>query len=395
MGSRFLSYCLCYLVFIISVNGQNLIPNPGFEIENSCQIYHESCSPAAWRATNTKLFFYPPFTKPKFPYASAAYEGNHFVTLLMYDQHRPTDRKFLQTRLLCPLEKGKMYRLQMKVKRHEFEITNFGISFAPKLILEKNNDSLVGRPIDILFDDPLDKENEWLELTAVYEAKGYEQVMLIGNFSTTSVIKNQSKKDRKKQKKRYRAQARAYYSFDQVELIPEGFEVDCPLLHQPEIIFADNIRHRLEVVQAVVDIPPKTVDTIEQLEFIEPAVSFDTSLEKINGKTAVVLEGVSFESGSATLRSKSFEILDQVRTILIRKPGLRVNIIGHTDNIGNPKYNLLLSEARAQAVYHYLIRQGIDSDRLHYEGMGARQPIDSNDTATGRKNNRRVELKEF
>jgi OOP family OmpA-OmpF porin len=71
---------------------------------------------------------------------------------------------------------------------------------------------------------------------------------------------------------------------------------------------------------------------------------------------------------------------------------MKVRIAGHTDNIGSEEYNQRLSEARAKAVYEYLISRGISADRLSYIGYGESRPIDTNETSEGRQNNRRVEL---
>ena len=70
-----------------------------------------------------------------------------------------------------------------------------------------------------------------------------------------------------------------------------------------------------------------------------------------------------------------------------------LNIEGHTDNVGNDEKNTSLSERRAKRCYEYLISKGIVKSRLSYEGFGATRPIASNNTAEGRFENRRVELK--
>jgi outer membrane protein OmpA-like peptidoglycan-associated protein len=69
---------------------------------------------------------------------------------------------------------------------------------------------------------------------------------------------------------------------------------------------------------------------------------------------------------------------------------LRIEIHGHTDNIGDEASNQQLSEARAKAVYDYLIQKGIIASRLAYKGFGKTQPIASNDTPEGRQTNRRT-----
>ena len=69
---------------------------------------------------------------------------------------------------------------------------------------------------------------------------------------------------------------------------------------------------------------------------------------------------------------------------------LNIQIRGHTDNVGTDEDNQALSEQRAKAVYQYLIDKGIGEERMSYKGFGESQPVDSNDTAKGRKKNRRT-----
>jgi outer membrane protein OmpA-like peptidoglycan-associated protein len=74
-------------------------------------------------------------------------------------------------------------------------------------------------------------------------------------------------------------------------------------------------------------------------------------------------------------------------------PTLRIEISGHTDNVGSKSYNKKLSEKRAKAVVDYLVDKGIDKSRLAFAGYGFAQPIASNDTPLGRQKNRRTEFK--
>lgn len=106
----------------------------------------------------------------------------------------------------------------------------------------------------------------------------------------------------------------------------------------------------------------------------------------------VVLRNVFFETASAALRPESKEELDRLKQLLVENPGLKIRINGHTDNVGVEQDNLILSEKRAKAVYDYLIEQGIAKERITYKGFGESQPMDTNDTAAGRQNNRRTEF---
>lgn len=106
----------------------------------------------------------------------------------------------------------------------------------------------------------------------------------------------------------------------------------------------------------------------------------------------VILKGVQFELSSDRLTPQSMTILDQAVRALRGQPRLRVTIAGHTDNTGPEDYNMRLSLARAKAVKHYLLNQGIAANRLRTEGYGPKRPVSSNDTEQGRAINRRVEF---
>lgn len=106
----------------------------------------------------------------------------------------------------------------------------------------------------------------------------------------------------------------------------------------------------------------------------------------------VALTGVLFEFNKASLQPESAPALIRASEALKTVPDLDIEVQGHTDNIGTDAYNQKLSEARAQSVMKWLIEHGIPARRLTSKGYGKGKPVDSNDTATGRARNRRVEL---
>ncbi len=106
-----------------------------------------------------------------------------------------------------------------------------------------------------------------------------------------------------------------------------------------------------------------------------------------------ILRGVNFESGSASLTPDSYAVLDQVVKSLKAYPEVRVEIAGHTDNVGKDDLNLVLSQKRAESVKLYLVNAGIAAERLDTKGYGKTNPISSNKTAAGRAENRRIEFR--
>ena len=107
----------------------------------------------------------------------------------------------------------------------------------------------------------------------------------------------------------------------------------------------------------------------------------------------VVLQNVFFETGSATLSSTSDTELDELANTLLANEQIKVQIAGHTDNVGSTADNLLLSQQRAKSVVQALIQRGVAQSRLSAVGYGETQPIATNDSEAGRQQNRRTEFR--
>lgn len=101
---------------------------------------------------------------------------------------------------------------------------------------------------------------------------------------------------------------------------------------------------------------------------------------------------VSFDFNSANIKVNFQSPLNKIADIMNRYPQTQILVVGHTDNVGSDLYNLELSLRRANAVADYLIMHGVSTSRMGTEGHGEMEPISSNDTVTGRSQNRRVEI---
>jgi len=121
----------------------------------------------------------------------------------------------------------------------------------------------------------------------------------------------------------------------------------------------------------------------------EGGAELGTSLAK---NCHVALTGVLFDFDKSTLKPESDPVLDRVRGLLARDPTLRLEVQGHTDNVGSDAYNQTLSEARAAAVAAWLTQHGIAAGRLTSRGYGKTVPVADNSTDEGRAKNRRVEI---
>ncbi len=147
--------------------------------------------------------------------------------------------------------------------------------------------------------------------------------------------------------------------------------------------------------------------TIEEIEDVikkystEPAeVDYDrieSMIKKYRSSGTVggnwVLYGVNFALGKSSLSPEAYPILEHAAEVLRANPDLRVEIQGHTDNIGSDESNMILSNARAEVVKDFLVKNGVNASRLTIKAFGESKPVADNNTEQGRARNRRVEFK--
>jgi outer membrane protein OmpA-like peptidoglycan-associated protein len=106
----------------------------------------------------------------------------------------------------------------------------------------------------------------------------------------------------------------------------------------------------------------------------------------------VNMSDVLFDTGKYSLRPGAREKLAEISGVVVGHPGPRLAVEGHTDNMGGDEYNQTLSENRGRAVRDYLTNAGVPADSVTSKGFGKTGPVVSNDTAAGRRQNRRVEM---
>jgi outer membrane protein OmpA-like peptidoglycan-associated protein/tetratricopeptide (TPR) repeat protein len=135
------------------------------------------------------------------------------------------------------------------------------------------------------------------------------------------------------------------------------------------------------------------MDTIYKFPAGETFAKQDFYLKKMKAGVKFVVQNILFNTGKATLKPSSFDELNKLAILLIRNPDVRIEISGHTDNVGSASINKRISKMRALAVRNYIISRGVEADRIEYQGYGFDQPIAPNTTVEGRAANRRVEVK--
>jgi outer membrane protein OmpA-like peptidoglycan-associated protein/Tol biopolymer transport system component len=125
----------------------------------------------------------------------------------------------------------------------------------------------------------------------------------------------------------------------------------------------------------------------------ETTITKDLYLAPVEEGGSVRLNNVLFELGKSALTRESYKELDRIVEFLVENPSIKIEIGGHTDNVGGADVNQRLSFARAQTVSRYLTKKGVSKNRVTVEGYGSTNPMATNSTAEGRTLNRRVEFK--
>lgn len=127
--------------------------------------------------------------------------------------------------------------------------------------------------------------------------------------------------------------------------------------------------------------------------FLRKKKKTTSNADSINNILKEAFNNLEFEFGNAVIKTESYPYIDELATVLMAQPTWRLDIAGHTDNLGSDKTNMALSKARAEAVKSFLVQKGIAENRITIYYFGESKPIASNDTEEGRAKNRRVEFR--
>lgn len=149
----------------------------------------------------------------------------------------------------------------------------------------------------------------------------------------------------------------------------------------------------------IYDIKIKTIGDAQQYNTMEiPALeegqkySESTLTITIYETKSFTLDNVYFDSGKSSLKQESFKELDELYEFLSLKPNLKIEISGHTDDVGDDDNNMILSKNRALSVKNYLLSKGISKTRIIIKAYGETKPVADNTTQEGRSKNRRIEV---
>lgn len=343
-------------------NANNLINNPGFELERqripagfSSQIKPEGDNYATyWGSANE--------TPDMYFDGMNCYAGYRVIGV---------NYEVLRNQLKQPLKAGVKYCLQFRLRlktENNYAANSVSVTLSSDIKQFRNTSEGIANGVVLQThpDIPLACRQQWMTISGSFTAKGGEQYLYIGNFTPDSMLKLTSLAGRQSYV------GEIYYYLDDVVLIEQQENTVCPCTS------AGCDLNVLTQKEDSIPPPPPTPSDI----YTSPKVG-----------QKLVLRNVQFETNKWDLPDGTTEILDSLADLLYRYPSMKVEISGHTDNRGNAKDNQILSQNRAFAVTNYLMERGIGEDRLTFRGAGETEPIDTNDTETGRFNNRRVEFK--
>ena len=350
-----------FLLLFNSANAQNLVPNGNFEYKKRTRN-----TSRPWRFINTVDFFVDKGKVPKGTenwHKPKAKEGIGYVGIRIY----PKYREFIQIKLPEKLEASTKYYFEMWVSwsdHSNYYAKSLGASFYRRKPSYTSKHFIFTNPPQInAFDNEgiVQDSSRWTKISGVHRSNGTEKYLTIGNFSKKKF------KDRLKKTKWWHINLwhhEAYYYIDDIKLVEieeETFNSDSLLVENmnDSILLEEN----------------------------------DNYIYAINKDSTLVAENIQFASGENKLLPRSFKDLELILEYLNENPSKKIQIIGHTDNVGNANSNQKLSERRAKSVYNYFIQNYMSKNRITYIGMGETSPIASNDDNLGKRANRRVELK--
>lgn len=362
IGTRILAV-IALLPFF--AEAQNLVANSGFE------AYYR-CPPSF--STDSRDYYLPGWNSPNkgtpdhyhqcswgdsdvpFNWAgqSNAHSGMGYSGIYAWSENGKNYREYIQCELTKPLACGARYRVEFyfKISSYSvFAIDRIGLIFSDS-VLNRNDDKVMKKSPSLVKMKPAGfTEDTWEQASIEYTARGGERAIVIGNFSddrTTNHVQLASRKG-----KSFMLSASAYYYVDDVSVIQTW--------------------------------PPQPVLETDTLTW--------TDGRPIEPNQIYLLKNIQFEFNSYQVLLGSHPELDKMVEVMREKADWRVELTGHTDDLGSDQYNLELSQQRAKSVADYLLSKGISDLRIVVKGYGKQQPLDSRLDDEARSINRRVEVR--
>ncbi len=343
----------------VSSSGENIVPNPGFELYASAPIgwfykgehfgqvmkYWTSPTATSPDAFGPKVRVPDTWQEKGFG-KQKAHGGSSMAGITAFGclNGKPHCREYIQIQLVEPLVIGQNYKIEFWTTHltRSLQINNLGAYFSKTKINTKTEDPLTFKPI-MNSEKVISAYNTWQKVSDTFIGDSEAEYLIIGNF------------------------------FDDKLTIAREPRGETPLNFA--YYYIDDV--------VVKKIPP-----------ILPIPVRDDDLTKIKvekGKV-VQLKDIYFDTDKSELLPRSFVELRKLLFLMRQHPKMTIELQGHTDSDGEDIHNLQLSTDRSQAVANFLIYNGIDKKRLHTKGFGESKPIADNASDEGKQTNRRVEF---
>ncbi len=366
---KFVNYIkILFLLFPFLLFSQNLVQNPSFENTKRCSeiigaFDHNLKNWTSPTFGTTDLFNTCAKGQVGIPNnyngLQQAKDGNKYAGFYLYSDDNY--REYVQVELSKKLEKGENYKVEFFVslaENSDFAIKNIDYLLSANELntsifremserqLKKNNVSNF-KIYTIENDRYYDNKSSWTLISSEFTAQGNEKYLTIGNFLKNSKTEKLlvSNKNRNNM---------SYYYIDLVSLQDANWEEN----------------------------KPKEIAIETKKDDIEIALNKDYTFQN-----------VIFDFNSSELSKDAKMEINTVYNFLIENLNTKIIISGHTDNVGDTKFNQALSEKRAKSVSDYFINLGLNKNRISFVGYGSEKPISTNETEDGRNKNRRVEFK--
>ena len=401
-------FVLLFLTATGYLHSQNLIPNPGFENYDGLKV-------ANWKQPIGEYYhFEVRVYKNKLRKEFRAINGLCIIS--------PQHSEYMMVELNEPLIKDAVYTFQFDMMLDPKHINSqeraphVHIVFADTPFDIRTRTQVFVEP-DLQFPiSQLKYDGRFKKFNAQYTARGGEKFVLIGNVFSPS--KEQELKEVLYWKNSYDKAnniAHLVYRNQLMSIPPKEFAASAKKSRR---MFAKRqksldkwLKHELDSIEKLYR---PILDTLNVAiivafntrvyfdnfylapahfpvpEMVQPILDENDIPFKAN--TSYIFNHVLFDTDKSSLKSESFEELDQVAEILLTFPEYQIKITGHTDSINTEHYNMTLSINRAKSCVDYLLTKGVPKNQLEYEGKGENAPIASNETEEGRQMNRRVEF---
>lgn len=329
---------LIFLGFLAfkNVKGQNIVPNGSYEDINICSELHQPCSPSGW-------FYINHIVKGYYKSTIKPIGGDKDLNLVVVDT-ASSSRDYWQTKLLCPLEAGKNYKVILKLASDYIgpNLHDIGLYFTDSLLF-LSKDSVIQPGYYLNFLDARIKKlkNGWFEVQKLFTATSANQFLIIGNFSAKP--NKQIAKERKIRIKRL------YLSVDDLSIISMGKPSCVNMQKVKDSLYSIKERHWKPQYHDSQIVRPETV----------PQIKIDT----------IIINNIEFDFDSHHLKNSNE--LHYLREYLLDTTVKKIKISGFTDNTGSPEYNISLSEKRAKTVAGFLVEAfGLKESNIETEGKG-------------------------